>query len=210
LRGEKKMKSLIKGQALILLMVASLFVASCGKDNTTSNVNTSNTGFGGTIQGQGGQANWAGGSTGSPTLDSIIQQSTCQGSMGPNAYSLLAVTNQGGTTTAFQPNYTDITNVYVGRNLYGDVVVLRSMGGYDEMIIKVCSRSFLTGQGIQMGLQTAGDFVVNVSNQCSVNEVTSGTAVVRFTNPQGGTYDLPILPSALYLHTPLASVCSGY
>ena len=40
---------------------------------------------------------------------------------------------------------------------FGDVVVLRSMGAYAELIVKVCARSFLVGQGIQMGLQSAGD-----------------------------------------------------
>jgi hypothetical protein len=203
------MKTLIKSKALIIFVLASMLLVSCGKENTTSNTgNTFSNSWG--VNGMGGvNAGFGGGSTGSQTLDMIFQQSTCQSSMGPNAYSILAVSNQGGATQPINPNLGDITNVYVGRNLFGDVVVLRSMGTYAELIVKVCARSFLVGQGIQMGLQSAGGFVVNASRYCSVNEITKGNVLVRFTSPQGGNYDLPILPSALHLHTPLSPVCSG-
>lgn len=199
------MKTLIKSKALFLALVSMLLITACGSDNNTSSAGNT---FGNTIgiNGMGGiPSTFNGGSTGSQTLDMIFQSSTCQSSMGPNAYSILAVSNQGGTTQPLTNFAGDISNVYVGRNLFGDVVVLRSMGSYAELIVKVCARAFTNpGQQMQMGLVGAGGFYVNASRHCTVNEITRGQVNVRI-----GNTDIAILPSALHLHQPLSPVCTG-
>ena len=72
------MKTLIRSKALIIFALASLLLASCGRENTTSNSqNTFGTTWG--INGQGGvNAGFGGGSTGSQALDMIFQQTPCQ------------------------------------------------------------------------------------------------------------------------------------
>jgi hypothetical protein len=186
-------------RVLLLLLVAT--IASCGKENSSNNQNGNYDQWGNYNNGSGGQGNV--GSTGNMTLDQLMTQVPCKSSAGQNAFQVHAYQNQNGQTSPTTVDTgSNIMNVYAGQTDYGDVVIVQEINGGSRLIVKLCSRAYL-GNAQVTSIQ-AQNLIPNVSNYCSVNELTSGQINITL---QSGTITLS--PSALHLHQPTPSVCQG-
>ena len=181
------------------LLVVALLTVACGRQNQTGGVPM------GGIAGIGGLGG-VGGSMSTYTLQSIFSQVPCQGSMGPNAFNVFSYQNINGSTQPFTANLNvafGVTNTYFGVSQYGDVVMVAQSGGASQIVIKYCSRAFVSFPQVQ-NLQTQ-NIVTNVSRNCQVNEISTGVVNLSFAGGQ----QVPISIYPMHMHNPRPTVCTG-
>jgi hypothetical protein len=192
--------TLVKKFAPIALV--ALLTVACGRDN-----NTSSGGMGMGVGGIGGFGGFGGAPiAGNMTIQAIFQQIPCQSSMGPNAFNVFSYQNVNGATQPFAANINNtfgVTNTYFGVSQYGDVVMVSESGGMSQIVIKYCSRAFVTMPQV-VNLQTQ-NIRTNVSRACAVNEISTGIINLTFAGGQ----QVPMSLYPMHMHNPRPTVCSG-
>jgi hypothetical protein len=185
------------------IALTALLTVACGRDNNTS---SSGVGVGG-IGGLGGIGGFGGAPiAGNMTIQSIFQQIPCQSSMGPNAFNVFSYQNVNGSTQPFTANINNgfgVTNTYFGVSQFGDVAMITQSGGVSQIVIKYCSRAFVTMPQV-VNMQTQ-NIRTNVSRACAVNEISTG--IVNLTFAGGQQVAMSLYP--MHMHNPRPSICSG-
>lgn len=176
------MKALRSFQKTMLLFAMLGFIASCGSDDnrTGGDVGVNNpatpvvnpvlagSGLLPTLEGQ-------------PVLtqiNALIQQTPCLG-VNPQRQ-LISVDNLGNPIPFQNLNFANYQTLAVGKNPYGDIVVLTVYGPQTQTLtVSTCARDYVG----PVQRVTGQNLITNVSPGCTVNEITSGTIFLNGFEP---------------------------
>lgn len=136
---------------ILILTTLLTLVVSCGKDNKSG-------------QGYSGQFNYANVSN-NPYVSTVMNENPCSTGL-----------QRVGVQVPMTGFNVAPGSTYVGVTSEGDVAVVTSDGTYGVFTAYVCGRSGMGGNSqLQPGV------VINRSNYCSIDEITSATMVIGST-----------------------------